>query len=318
MFRFLIFFFFVCSSVGAEEGLYRLQAGDRLMASLYGVDKSEQEIIVDPRGKLSFQFIDGFPVSGKTIDEVRAELSQELNSYYRYPIPMMKPVELHQSQYTIMGEVVQPGNYPVLGRSTVLTAICEAGGFKRREYRQQLIDAVDLDRSFLARNGEYVPVDLKRLVREGDLSQDVELKDGDYLYLKSGEALQVFVVGEVSSPTTIDYYTTISLVEAIAEAGGVRERASSRVAVIRGSLAWPTRYLIDFNRIVKGYAPDFMLEPGDIVYVPPMKLSRMKEMLKLGVAAFVRAVFIELGIDAFLEFHPHAQSDDRSDPIFGD
>jgi len=314
---FLLFLLMMASCYGVDPDPYRMQVGDRLEASLYGIEESEEELIVDPRGRLSFQFIDGYPVAGKTIEEVKAELTQELTSYYRYPIPMVKPIDLHQPHYTIMGEVLLPARNPIRGKATALTAICEAGGFKTRNFRQRLVDTVDLDHSFLARKGEYVPIDFKRLVQEGDLAQDVPLEDGDYLYFKSAINHQVYVVGEVSSPVTIDYYTTMSLAEAIAEAGGVRERASSRVAVIRGSLAWPTRYLIDFNRIVKGYAPDFMLQPGDIVYVPPMKLSRLKEMMKYGVLAFVRATMIELGIEAFLEFHPHAQLDDRAGRVFG-
>jgi len=316
----LIFF---CSFVCGEEeqqnrdavSSYRLHVGDKFTLALYGVEQTAQDVVVDPRGKISYRYIDSYPVLGKTIAEMKVELEEKLGEYYRNPTLSITPTLFNGNYYVIMGEVFEPGRKPLFGNATLLSAICDARGFLTRDFREQLVDTADLERSFLSRNGEYIPVDFAKLVREGDMSQDVLLQQGDYIQIARQTVHQVFIVGEVWGPTTIDYYQTLSLTEAVAEAGGVTPRASSRALVIRGSLACPTRYLIDINRIFKGCASDFILQPGDIVFLPPMQFTTLKEILQHGVRAFIASLASDIGTEAFLEFHPHADEIFISQPV---
>ncbi len=290
----------------ARSGFYRLNIGDTFIISVYGDDRSKREVMVDPRGTISYLFVDALPAAGKTIDEVREDLTAELRKYYRYVKLAITPIKFSAEYYTVTGYVNKPGKQALVGRPTALSALCKAQGFAAIDYRDQLYDMCDLDRAFLARNGEYVPVDFSRLVRFGDLSQDVPLQAGDFIYVPNRAINQVFVVGEVMIPATIDYFNDISLVEAIAEAGDVTERASSRVVVLRGSLACPTRYLVDYTMMVKGCYPNFQLQPGDIVYVPPRKLYLLREIFRSAVAAFVGTVAAQAGLDLFIKMQPDA------------
>jgi polysaccharide export outer membrane protein len=292
-----------------EHEPYRLKVGDTFIVSVYGEEKTDREVVVDPRGMISYLFIDSHPAVGKTIAEIREELGERLRKYYRHVILAITPIKFSAEYYTVTGQVVDPGKQPLVGNPTALSALCQAQGFTYIDYRDQLIDMCDLDRTFLARNGQYVPVDFNKLVRHGDLGQDQPLEAGDFIYVPGRSVKQVFVVGEVLNPHSIEYFSDISLVEAIAEAGDVTERASSRVVVLRGSLCCPTRYLIDYSRIVKGCYPDFRLLPGDIVFVPPRKLYLVKEFFRIAVAAFISTVAYETGIEMFIRSHPHAATD---------
>lgn len=286
---------------------YRLQRGDQLIISVYGDTATTKKLVtVDPTGAISYLFIKHMFVLGKTFNEVRTELAEKLKSYYRHVLVVMTPIQLNGSFYTISGEVNTPGKKPILGKSTVLSAICEAHGFTTRLFRNQTVDRANLDHSFLARNGEYIPVDFIGLVRDGDLSKDVPIIPGDYIYIAKEDTGQIFVIGEVLQPASIQFFHEMSLIEAITQAGGMTRFSSSRVAVIRGSLACPEEFLIDINLIKKGYACDFWLQPGDIVYVPPMKFTTLKEIIKDGIRAFVGTAFSVAGEAAFVGCEPGA------------
>lgn len=290
-----------------EPPLYRLQRGDQLAISLYGEPRTSRLAAVDTTGHLPYLFLNKVPALGKTIEEIRFYLQEELKSYYLDPVPIISTVGIASNNYTIMGEVAYPGYRPIQGNTTLLSAIVQAGGFNSRVFREQTIDQEDLAMSFLVRNGEYVPVDFAKLVQEGDMSQDILLENGDYIYIATGAMRQVYVLGEVTNPLIIDFYETrLSLMDAIAYAGGVSNRASSRIVIIRGSLAYPIKYLVDFNLIKKGKAYDFPLEPGDIVYVPVEKFWTLKEVVRAGVAAFVGTLMSVAGTNTFVSITPAA------------
>lgn len=300
---------------GSAQDEYRVKTGDIFLISVYGEDKTQREVIVDPRGMISYLFIDSLPVIGKTLRELREAIEIQLRSYYRYATLSITPIRFNAEYYVIAGEVNLPGRKPMVGRPTVLSAICQAEGFTTIDFREQLVDMVDLEKAFLMRNGDYVPVDFVKLVKHGDLSQNIPLERGDYIYIPHLQPNQVFVVGEVYGATTIDYLRSMSLVEAIAEAGDVTERASNRVVILRGSLSCPVRFVVDFERIVKGCAPDFPLCKGDIVYVPPRRFQSLRELFQLAARSFVGTVASEAGIETFIRTHPHARGE-FSDRVF--
>lgn len=289
-----------------EPSPYRLHMGDRLSVSVYGEPDTIRYATVDSTGHLTFLFLDRVPALGKTIEEVRKHLELELKTYYRYPIVVITPIEFTSNTYSIMGEVNQPGAKPVQGNPTLLTAIALAGGLTTRIFREQTVDQADLALSFLARKGEYIPVNFETLVKDGDMVQDIPLQDGDYIFINTAALRRVYVLGEVSNPLTIEFFDRISLMDAIAHAGGTTIRASSRIAVIRGSLYNPKKYLIDFNRIKKAKACDFPLEPGDIVYVAPQHFYTLKEIIRFGISSFVGTMMSVAGTNAFISIQPAA------------
>jgi len=132
---------------------------------------------------------------------------------------MISLVACQGDYYSILGEVKEPGYKRIEGNPTVLSALCEAKGFTTRLYRDQTVDQSDLSRSFMVREGQFVPIDFVKLVEEGDISQDIALKNGDYIYINQSGLNRIYVLGEVNSPTTFEFLHTSTLAQAITEAG---------------------------------------------------------------------------------------------------
>ena len=90
-----------------------------------------------------------------------------------------------------------------------------------------------------------------------------------------------------------------TLAAAIADAGGpVPEAYLSHVGIVRGSMSDPKIAVVDYDEIVKGKAPDVILEPRDIIYVPYSPYRFLSRYWDLIMTTFVRAVAINEGARA--------------------
>ncbi len=288
-----------------KDGNYRIKIGDAFMFNIYGEQEKPKKVVVDPTGSISFSIVHSHHVLGKTVDEVRRELTKKLQKEIKFVLVSMTPQVFTSQRYTIMGEVTSPGVKPLQGTTTVLDALASAGGINYGPFRGKLIEYGDLNHAFLARKGEYVSVDFRRLVHGGDTTQNVKLESGDYIYIPTITTQNVYILGEVGKPAAFEFYTTVTLREAIAYAGGTTLRASSRVAIIRGSLCNPIKYLVDFNRILKGCECDIILEPGDIVFVPARKFSSVEDIFRGALNTMVSTVATSAANRAFLSVVPN-------------
>lgn len=84
---------------------------------------------------------------------------------------------------------------------------------------------------------------------------------------------QVVVSGEVQSPGVQPYAANLSIVEAIAGAGGLtREAAKDRVIVTRQDDSGLVEIVVPFQQVLSGRVPTLPLWPGDSVFVPSFRL----------------------------------------------
>jgi polysaccharide export outer membrane protein len=155
-------------------------------------------------------------------------------------------------------------------------------------FERNTVELCDLSHSFLVRDGKRVPVDFDRLFQRGDLAQNVAMEPEDYLYFALASANEVYVFGEVVNPGTAAFLPQSTAIGAIASRGGYTQKAfRSRVLVARGSLNHPECFVVDTSAILKGKAPDFRLQPKDIVYVSKSPWAKAEEIIDIAATAFI-------------------------------
>jgi polysaccharide export outer membrane protein len=87
--------------------------------------------------------------------------------------------------------------------------------------------------------------------------------------VKEYNSKKVFVFGEVQKPGTFVYQDGMSIVQAVTAAGGFTRTASQNAtSVTRRVDGQEVRMKVNVQDIALGKAPNFTLEPGDIVFVP--------------------------------------------------
>ena len=127
----------------------------------------------------------------------------------------------------------------------------------------------NLFKSYVLRGNSFLPVDFYRLMKEGDMSQNIYMENKDKIYIADGFSSKVYVLGEVHKQGAINILDgKISLKDALAEAGGVSCIADkSFIQVFRANAQDPKIYLLNWKHIIELPSGSLNLIEGDIVLV---------------------------------------------------
>ena len=92
---------------------------------------------------------------------------------------------------------------------------------------------------------------------------------------------RVYVIGEVNRPGPVQFLDDrITLIEALARAGDLNVYADrDNIMIIRGNLENPTIIKVDLTDINQLKATGLILQPNDIVYVPPNKMRKVNVVI---------------------------------------
>ncbi len=170
--------------------------------------------------------------------------------------------EINSYRVYTLGSVEKPGVVSSKSVITLLQALALAGG---------VTPGADLTLAYVARGTEKLDVDFRKLLMEGDLSQNIELKPEDVVVLPANPRNEVFIMGEVRNPGAfpLDRESHVTILKAIAGAGGFNEFAKpSRTVIIREEATGKRIIPADVDEIIEEEAEDILLQPGDGVIVP--------------------------------------------------
>jgi len=78
---------------------------------------------------------------------------------------------------------------------------------------------------------------------------------------------KISVLGQIRKPGRYDFHDGMTLVEAIAVAGGTTDSAVLRLIQVTRKVPDPQKFDVPFKDITLGRSPDFALLPGDIILV---------------------------------------------------
>src|SRR5688572_33264311 len=274
---------------------FTLGPGDKLEVEILGDPASRALATVGPDGRLYYYLLPGVDVWGLTLDQAKERIEFGLRDFLTDPKVAIQLRSIDSTRVWIMGRVANAGIYPMSAPMTLLEAISVAGGTLTSSESGTTEDLADLPNSFVVRNGERLPVSFDRLLREGDMSQNIYLQPDDFIYFPSSVSRDIYVLGAVRNPKAVPRQFS-TLVAAISDAGGPIENAHlTQVAIVRGSLDSPKIAVLNYNEIITGKIPDVRLEPRDIVYVPFSPYRYITKYLDLILLTFVRAVAINEG-----------------------
>lgn len=205
----------------ANQQAYVLGPGDEIQLTMFGqpdLFTSNYRVLVD--GTVSLPLIGRVPVVGRSIGQAEREISLRYTRLYRRPYVTMVLVKARTVTLAVTGEVRRPGTYPVDSPNqipTVTQLIQLAGGASQSADLSNVI----VRRPQLNGSVQNIPVDLLRLLQEGDLSQNLELRDKDTVVIQAtteidrrnsllvsnasfsadrSEPINIAIVGEVYRP----------------------------------------------------------------------------------------------------------------------
>lgn len=107
-----------------------LQPGDTVSIKFFYNPELNETVLIRPDGKISLQLIPELEATGLRPAELRSLISEQYSGILRRPEVAVMVQDFGGRKVYVGGEVGRPGVFPLVGRTTVLQAIFEAGGFR--------------------------------------------------------------------------------------------------------------------------------------------------------------------------------------------
>lgn len=261
---------------------YVIAPNDIFAIVVEGQEKlSRPQVTVMPDGTISVAPIGLVKLAGLTLPTAGQLLNDKYGKYIRNCNVVLEPVTLKNYTFTIGGTVTEPGIYPFTFGSFRLTdAIAMAKGLLSVGNTGEKLLLADLANAYIVRDGRILPVDFSKALEDGDPLHNIPIMSGDYIYIPSLETGKITVLGEVDEPDCIPYQPNLTLLQAIALVGGLKETNSRDIKVIRGGLKTPIVYTINIRDMQLGRIMDFALKPKDIVFVPRDPISEWNVIVR--------------------------------------
>lgn len=221
--------FFSLNSI-LHAGNYVAGAGDVLQIKVYDNPDLDTIARINSDGKILFPLIGEVSVTGKATSEIARIIADKLaDGYIVNPQVSVFIKEFKSKKVVIIGQVEKPGMFEQSGPTTLLELISKAEGLKKNAGGKIIIKRGKKNGK---KNEEIISIDIKELMEEGDPALNIALMDGDNVYVPKAGCF--YVTGEVEKPNSYLYEKDMTVMKAIAMAGGFTDIADKDgVSIIR-------------------------------------------------------------------------------------
>ena len=258
----LVLFAMPLRPAAQSAGNYTIGPQDVLTIQVFDDPALGGKYTVETDGTFSFPLIGRVKASGMSLRAFEVVLKSKLaDGYFKNP-QVTVSVETYRSQRVFVnGEVRMPGPVPLTGGMTLIEALSRAGSTLPTSSGE-----VSVVRPPQATGGEAVAkgagAELFRAsirdLESGVLKQNIELHDGDQIYVPRAEMIYVF--GQVKNPGSYGIQKDTTVLQALSLAGGVTPNgAMGRIEIVR--------IVNGKTQNVKAKLTD-VVQPGDTIKVP--------------------------------------------------
>jgi polysaccharide biosynthesis/export protein len=252
-----------------------LTIGDVIQIRLFSDPKYSPTVRVNNDGTALLPLIGIVHLEGLSVTQAEQLLAEkfEADEMYRDPQVTLEITEGPNAVATIIGEVHQV--VPIAGSRHLLDVLSTGGGLPPTASHVITIN----------RPGVAKPIVV-------DLGTDPLLSSLGNIPIFPGDTIVVsrigivYMLGSFISATgtiPLNAYTPLTLTEATALSGGIKwEGRFADLRIIRTVGDHRTVAVYNIKKVLDGRVPDPILQPNDIVYLPPVPLKQLIESGGLG------------------------------------
>ena len=174
---------------------YKMRSGDYVELIVYGHDdissrstsstrsSDSNPYVVRPDGKLGIPLIGDVYCQNRSVEDVVNEISCRLAEYVIDPKVSINITRLGTTRVYVLGEVRNQGMHELDKSHNLLDAVSKAGGFTQKSAKRRV---------YVVRQGldNFVTeIDMLALLRRGNQSCNIELQEGDSVYITSNHKM---------------------------------------------------------------------------------------------------------------------------------
>ncbi len=258
--RSLLMFFSICAVAVAAapaqaQPEYLLSPGDILKISVFKNPDLSLDVRVSESGAIGYPLIGSVPVKGLTLPAAESKIAQMLRDggFVVNPQVNILLTEGFGNLVSVIGEVNKAGRYSTdAAGGHVSGMLASAGGIAPTGGEVVSISGT--------RNGKPFrrEVDIVKMSSSGNSADDIELYGGDTVYV--GRAPMFYIYGQVQKPGQYRLERGMTVIQALAEGGGLTGKGTQRGIV---------RHRRDAGGKVKeeGVSLDTDVQDMDVIYV---------------------------------------------------
>jgi polysaccharide export outer membrane protein len=265
--------------------------GDQLHIQVFATPDLEQHPRVTDAGDVPLMLLGNIRVTGLTPAQAAATIEKDLvaGNFMLHPQVTVTVEQYATQSVAVLGEVKQPGTFPITAPRSIFDMIALAGGLTGIADRSITIERKSdpgQKTQFFFSNNSNDAIDHGVLVYPGD----------KVLVPKAG---LVYVLGDVRSPggyVMSNNSSQLTVLQMVAAAGGTNHSAvpSHARLIRRDGSGVVTDKPLSLSAMQKGKQPDLALQAGDIVYVPFSYIRNVAAQSSGVVAAATQATIYTL------------------------
>jgi polysaccharide export outer membrane protein len=159
---------------------YRITAGDAFDVAFEFSPEFNQSVTVQPDGYITLRDIGDVHIAGETVPSATERLRTAYEKILANPSISIVLKDFNKAYFTVNGEVGKPGKYELRADTTVTEGVAEAGGFLSSAKHSQVL-------LFRRASDQWVQariINVKKMMKDGDLKEDMFLQPGDMLFVR--------------------------------------------------------------------------------------------------------------------------------------
>ena len=255
--RFFLLLVLFCSAAHAEQQVqdYRLGSGDIIHITVFQNPDLTIDTRVSEKGYITYPLIGSVEIGGLTIDGAADKISEQLKQggFVQKPQVNIALVQIKGNQVSVLGQVNRPGRFPLDTLNTrVSDMLSIAGGTTQMGSDVAVLTGT--------RNGKPFrkEIDIASMFLDDKLKDDVLLENGDAIYVHRYP--MYYVYGEVQRPGSYRVERNMTVMQALAQGGGL---------TMRGSERWIKLFRRDASGKTEQLSPSLTdsMKDGDVLFI---------------------------------------------------
>ena len=160
-----------------REPRYHIGLGDIIDVEFPLVPEFNQTVTVQPDGFIQMKTAGDIHVQGLTSPQMVEAIRAAYKDILHDPVIAITLKDFEKPYFTALGKVNKPGKYDLRGDTTVTQAIAIAGGLDDMAKHSQVLLFRHMDKDRI----EIKTVDVKAMLKGGNLEEDFHLRPGDMI-----------------------------------------------------------------------------------------------------------------------------------------
>jgi polysaccharide export outer membrane protein len=162
------------AQVPANDSVYLIGPEDVLVITVWGDQRIGGQVLVRPDGRISLNLVGEVMANSKTPEQLSKDIEEVLKTkdILKRPQVNVQVQKIESKKYSINGEVLKPGQFPLVVQTKVFDALVNAGGFK---------DFANKSKIQIIRGTQRFHFNWNEVIKGKKTEQNIQLLPGDII-----------------------------------------------------------------------------------------------------------------------------------------